>query len=163
MPRAKNAAGKSIYFLQSQSKLILWQSKWPKEGNKLFFFPCHCPLLVPIHLNAGRHLSVSFTYLSSYWQWSDMPKSPSEPCQIPASYVHFPPSLPISQTTIQKGHFWCADSFPCPIHSRVCPWSLLHSPPRFTNTLAVLGHDQRLFIHGHFGGSIPTTSLSASL
>lgn len=33
-------------------------------------------------------------------------------CHIPASYVRFPPSLPISQTSVQKGHFWCADSFP---------------------------------------------------
>lgn len=127
-----------------------------KEGNRLFFFPCHCPPLDPTHLNPGRNLSVSFTYHSKPLAVVRYAREPfSGLCQIPASYVHFPPSLPISQTSTQKGHFWCADSFPCPIHSRVCPWSLLHSLPRFTNTLAVLGHDQRLFIYGHLEAVIP--------
>lgn len=91
---------------------------------------------------------------------------PREPfrgwCQIPASYVLLPPSLLISQTSTQKGHFWCADSFTHPIHSRVCPQSLLHSLSHFTNALAVLGRNQRLFIYGYLGGSIPTTSLNAA-
>lgn len=147
---------RAFIFPNPSTSSYSWQSKRLKEGNRLFFFPCHCPPLVLTHLNPRRNLSVSFTYQSSHWQWSDMPESPSEACvksQHPT--CTFSPSPPIRQTSTQKGHFWCADSFPCPIHSIVCPWSLLHSLARFTNTLAVLGHKQRLFIYGHLEAVFP--------
>lgn len=73
--RAMNTAGYSIHFPQSQHKLV--PSKWLKERDKLFCFPCHCPpSLVATRLNPGRNLSASFT--SHLQQSRYAPESPSE-------------------------------------------------------------------------------------
>lgn len=126
-----------------------------ESGEQVIFLPLPLPTTCSYTSKPWKepssqpHLSVKSLAVVS------MAESPSEACvksQHPT--CAFPHHCQLV-TSIQKGHFWCADSFPCPIHSSVCPWSLLHSLPRFTNILAVLGHDQRLFIYGHLEGVFP--------
>lgn len=85
-----------------------------------------------------------------------VPESPSK-ASVKSRHptCSFPHRCQLVRHLHRRAFFWCGDSFPCPIHSRVCPRSSLHSLACFTDTLAVLGCNQRLFIYGYLEAVFP--------